>query len=253
MPPTDRYRFGDFVLCPSTRELRRGPERVALPAKSFDCIAYLLTRRERAVGRDELASAVWGRVDVGEAVLNQTVLHARRALGETARAQSAIRTVVGFGYHWVAPTEVVPASDASATLPAASKFRWRRTAALAAAGIVAVLGIRLLYVEQPAATIEALPRHALVVLPVDAAGTADDAWLRLGMMDLIASRLRDAGATVAPSDSVVTLARGFDMHDASDLDRLVHTLGARTLLRTRADRTDGGWHVALAAPGDPAL
>jgi DNA-binding winged helix-turn-helix (wHTH) protein len=97
------WRFGEFVLDRATRELRRGGKRVSLSAKAFDCIAYLIEQRGRAVGRDELIAAVWGRVDVSDSVLSQTVLYARRALEDTGREQHAIRTVVGFGYHWVAP------------------------------------------------------------------------------------------------------------------------------------------------------
>src|SRR5690606_24332153 len=76
-------RFGDFVLDRATRELSRGGERIALPAKAFDCVVYLLEHRGRAVGRDELIAAVWGRADVSDSVLSQTVLHARRALDDT--------------------------------------------------------------------------------------------------------------------------------------------------------------------------
>jgi DNA-binding winged helix-turn-helix (wHTH) protein/tetratricopeptide (TPR) repeat protein len=102
-----RYRFDDYELDAPARELRtaRGP--VALPPKSFDCLVYLLERRERAVGRDELISAVWGRVDVSDALLGQTLARARRAVGDTGEEQRVIRTVARFGYHWVAPVEIV--------------------------------------------------------------------------------------------------------------------------------------------------
>jgi DNA-binding winged helix-turn-helix (wHTH) protein len=266
MPPTDCYRFGDFLLCPSTRELRRGGERIALPAKSFECIVYLVAHRERAVGRDELVSAVWGRAEVGESVLNQTVLHARRALGDAGRAQNVIRTVVGFGYHWVAPTEAVvaPPDDRSAgesatsATPPKTDNKQRRGyrlavlfAMLAATAIATIVFVAMLPGKDRAAAPKS--HDAVVVLPVASAEAADTAWLRLGMMDLIANRLRENGATVVPSDNVVALARAFDTHDREDLDRLAAAVGARLVLQPRATETQAGWEVELASARGPAL
>src|SRR4029077_14223452 len=59
------------------------------------------------VGRDELIAAVWGRTETGDGTLGQTVLAARRALEDTGKEQHAIRTVFRFGYHWVAPVEIL--------------------------------------------------------------------------------------------------------------------------------------------------
>src|SRR6476646_2917493 len=110
------YRFGDFRIVPATRELWRGDAPVAVPPRAFDCIVYLLEHRERAVGRDELIAAVWGRTETGDGTLGQTVLAARRALDDTGKEQHAIRTVFRFGYHWVAPVEIV--EEAPTTAPA---------------------------------------------------------------------------------------------------------------------------------------
>ena len=101
------YHFGEFKLDPAARELHHVDVLVALPPKSFDCLAYLIAHRDRAVGRDELISAVWGRVDVNDALLAQTLLRARRAVGDTGSSQSAIRTVPRFGYRWIAALEAV--------------------------------------------------------------------------------------------------------------------------------------------------
>ena len=47
-----RYRFGRFRLDPAARELREGGELVALPARAFDSLVWLVEHRDRAVGRD---------------------------------------------------------------------------------------------------------------------------------------------------------------------------------------------------------
>lgn len=110
------FQFGEFRIDPAARELWQGGQRIALPPKSFECLAYLLDNRERAVGRDELISAVWGRVDVSDAVLAQTLLRARRAVGDTGAEQTTIRTVPRFGYRWIAGVQAVP-SESAVALP----------------------------------------------------------------------------------------------------------------------------------------
>jgi tetratricopeptide (TPR) repeat protein len=63
------------------------------------------------VGRDELISAVWGRVDASDTVVAQTLLRARKALDDTGNQQGMIRTVPRFGYQWVAPVQEVALSS----------------------------------------------------------------------------------------------------------------------------------------------
>ena len=255
MPPTGSYRFGEFLIHEATRELWRGGERLSLPGKAFDCITYLLDHRERAVGRDELTSAVWGRVDVSDSVLNQTVLYARRAFGDTGRVQSVIRTVVGFGYHWVAPVEVVePGVTATESrgeaASSASRLRYFiRYRVLLGAAVLFAFAATFAFVMFRHAGERAVPtahaRSALVVLPVTTTGDDELAWLRLGLMDLIADRLRATGTAVVPSDNVVALARAFDTHSADDLGKLASAASARIVLQPRAEKENGHWRVEL--------
>ncbi len=112
------YRFNDFELIPDTRRLIRAGEDVPISIRGFEVVAYLVENRQRAVGRDELLSAVWGRVDGGDATLAQAVLKARRALGDDGNAQNYIRTVARYGYQWVAPTTEADSSSPEAPLPA---------------------------------------------------------------------------------------------------------------------------------------
>src|SRR5690348_12250424 len=106
------YHFRDFELFPDTRRLLKAGADVSVGIRVFETIVYLVQNRHRAVGRDELLSAVWGRVDGGDATLAQAVLKARRAFGDDGNAQSTIRTVSRFGYQWVAPTSEVAVETA---------------------------------------------------------------------------------------------------------------------------------------------
>lgn len=67
---------------------------LALPigARAFDLLEFLITHRDRVVGRDEIMAAVWPGTVVGENNLNVQVANLRRMLGD-----EAIVTVPGRG------------------------------------------------------------------------------------------------------------------------------------------------------------
>ncbi|MBO9664495.1 winged helix-turn-helix domain-containing protein, partial [Dokdonella sp.] len=263
------YRFGDFRLDTATRTLRRGSEPVALPPKVFDCVVYLVGHRERAVGRDELIAAVWGKVDVGDGVLGQTILQARKALDDTGREQQIIRTVPRFGYHWLAhveehATELAPPPatperpvdlESLFSPPPASPrpSRGSVVAILAICALAAIVGLVSMRPPAPphsaAAVAAPAPSKAVLVLPVTVVGDADASWIRFGVMDLIASRLRAAGQEVVPSDNVVALARAYDRvaTDPTQRTAFAAAAGAALMIETRAEALEGRWRVTLRA------
>ncbi|HVH34051.1 MAG TPA: winged helix-turn-helix domain-containing protein [Tahibacter sp.] len=261
------YRFADFLLDPAARELRRGDERVALPPKSLECLIYLVEHRERAIGRDELISAVWGRVDVSDALLAQTLLRARRAVGDTGNDQTSIRTVPRFGYQWVAATQAVDAAVAAESAPIAApppvgdtstdypsgttppavrpQPRWRL---LAAAAALVALAAGLLFWLRPTPQTTVAPQDGLlVVAPVTLPGGGDAAWIRLGVMDYIAARLRAAGLTVLPSERVAGLVAERGQEPLEQLHQhLREASGATRLIQPEARlRGDGRWQLQL--------
>src|ERR1043165_2193937 len=114
------YRFGDYRLDPVKRELAHGDTLVDTPPRVFACLVHLVEQRERAVDRAELIRALWRRDNVSDTQLFQLVLRARRAVGDDAESQQVIRTIVGFGYRWVAPTVVGGRAAEPAAAPAPS-------------------------------------------------------------------------------------------------------------------------------------
>jgi DNA-binding winged helix-turn-helix (wHTH) protein/tetratricopeptide (TPR) repeat protein len=273
-----RYRFTGFELDALARELRRGDDAVALPLKSFECLVYLLEHRERAVGRDELISAVWGRIDVSDALLGQTLARARRAVGDTGDDQRVIRTVPRFGYHWVAAVTVVgedtvPLADGSASQAAdgaapgrsdagphhpaevprtALPARTRTLAAtivcvLALAVLAGAFGLRALDRQEagPAArdgmaAPAATAAGTAMVLPVVVADpTPASRWIRLGAMDYLASRLRERGALpVLPSDQTIAFVAGHDEAALEDPARRWPLVQAAGVVRILAPRAE---------------
>lgn len=272
------YHFDSYRLSPATREFLRDGQAVAVPARVFDCIAYLIENRARAVGRDELGAAIWGRSDVSEAQLTQTILRARRLLGDTSAELGYIRTVPRFGYHWAGHVEVesaarppaaaqvpaqVPAHPATAgpdhptpappaaPAPAAaalSRARWTSAAAMALLAVLAVAAAVAFFALRreapPAAPLEVAAPGGAVVLPIEIQADADHAWVRLGAIDVIATRLRGAGLAVPPTETTLALIgqRGTADHRALLRDTATHWIVAGSAVRSAR-----GWRVALQA------
>lgn len=292
-----QYHVADIVLDSASR-LVSGPQgRLTVPRRVFDCLVYLIEHRERAVARDELILYVWKRSNVSDTQLAQTVLRARRLLRDDGSEQRLIRTVPGFGYHWVgtvvcttggaqdaaaAPPAIsvvvaeetiaaVPAHQpllsgtaaggaqpvdvfqglSAAALPLVSSAAPRRRSGLwfaAAAAVVAtivLLKFAATYLPAGVAAAAPVPRR-VVILPVemDPAAAAEVAWARLGLMDLLASRLRAQGIVVPPSESVLAALAALPPPPSGTVLR-PQMFQADLLLQPRLSRLSSGWEFSL--------
>jgi two-component system alkaline phosphatase synthesis response regulator PhoP len=98
----ESYRFGDVQVDFRKAEVVRAGEPVALSAKEFQLLRYLIKQRGATLSRDELLNEVWGydampttrTVDVHVAWL-------RRKLEPAPRKPQYILTVHGLGYKFV--------------------------------------------------------------------------------------------------------------------------------------------------------
>ncbi|MEP7043848.1 MAG: winged helix-turn-helix domain-containing protein [Dokdonella sp.] len=235
-----------------------------------------MQHRNRSVGRDELASAVWGRADVSEASLTQAIMRLRRVVGDA----SCIRTTPRLGYRWAfEPTierrERPPeqqrladprsAAEDSAAAPAPAPAP-RRTALriwLAAAStlLLAIVAAGAWWlssrsVADPAAaslTQSMAEPFAVMVVPAGVDASEEWVWLRLGLMDLIANQLRDGGLTTTPSETTVGLinAKRLDA-DKVEVDPSVAKV-ATLLVKPNVSRTGDMWNVRLSAHGPAAM
>ena len=257
------YAFGDFLLDPLTRELRRHDVVETLPVSTIDCLIYLIRHRDRSVGRDELASAVWGRTDVSEASLTQGIMRLRRIVGDA----SCIRTTPRLGYRWMfEPTlerelDQQPRAATEASMQAStakSRGIWIATASILFLAIIAS-GAWWLSVRRaaPPAETTTLPESssehfAVMVVPAGVEATDEWVWLRLGLMDLIANELRDGGLTTTPSETTVGLinAKRLDA-DKLEVDPSIAKV-ATLLVKPSVSRSAGLWNVKLAAHGPAA-
>jgi len=274
------YRFHEFELIPETRRLTQRGVDVAIGVRVLEVVIYLVENRSRAVGRDEMLSAVWGRADGGDATLAQAVLKARRALGDDGNAQNFIRTVARFGYQWVAPTSesavveprdatpvATPAVADSVIAPAphgavealdrvdARVPRSRRPLALAAIAVLATAALAFgvfratrapetkpLETAATHATSDTVPGLILVAPTRVHSLASDDGWMRLGVMSLATQSLANVpGHAVVPDET--TLAAVAHAGADASAEALRAATGASVVIVSEADRVGEDWRL----------
>lgn len=254
------YCFDDCRLDPLARELTRNGVSVALPASAFDCLVYLIENRARPVGKDELISAVWGRADVSDNLLAQTIVRLRRSLGDAGNDQHCIKTVPRVGYRWMLDTSIVvqasepvslhvqamdEASDTAhvaRTSQSATRLRPALLVALLLTVTVAAVYWGLQFHGARAATPALQFDHSsAIVLPATVQGPDDWKWLQLGMMDLISNQLRTAKVPTESSQNVLNLLNQKDKESGGDLASFALVISPRVTL------VDNTWHVHLDA------
>lgn len=125
-----------------------------------------------------------------------------------------------------------------------------RAAVMAGVALTAAMVVLLIAPAQrprmPAPVFAPTAGDVAAVLPVQVADQPEEwAWLRLGLMDLIAARLRSAGLAVVPSDNVVALVRERDAGAGEAVAVVTAGTGARTLVLPAISRTAAGWTVQL--------
>jgi DNA-binding winged helix-turn-helix (wHTH) protein/TolB-like protein len=99
----------DLVLDVRSFQLIRSGERLKLENTPMELLTLLARRRGELVTREEIISAIWGgsiHVDA-EAGINTAIRKIRQALRDDPTAPKFIETVVGKGYRFIGPIEVL--------------------------------------------------------------------------------------------------------------------------------------------------
>lgn len=104
-PPRLWYRFEAFRLCPSERLLLRAGEPVPLSPRTFDTLAFLVTRSPNLVTVEELIAGVWEDLNVEPNNVTQHVFALRKTLGDNSQNPTYIRNVPRRGYRFIAAVE----------------------------------------------------------------------------------------------------------------------------------------------------
>ncbi|HEY5054598.1 MAG TPA: response regulator transcription factor [Acidobacteriaceae bacterium] len=108
-------RHGDLELHRIERRVARHGEAIALTAKEFALLEYLMLHKDECVSRARLLADVWQMPnETGTNVVDVYVNYLRRKLGGGAGGASLIETVRGSGYRLAGPARK---PVACATLP----------------------------------------------------------------------------------------------------------------------------------------
>jgi DNA-binding winged helix-turn-helix (wHTH) protein len=116
-PEDQNYRFGDFTIETSNRQLRKGGEPVELSARYFDALALLVREHDQLLSKDRLFEEVWHDVVVSDSALTQCIKTIRGKLGDDAANPRFIQTVPAHGYRFVAEVERLTPGEQSRALP----------------------------------------------------------------------------------------------------------------------------------------
>jgi TolB-like protein/DNA-binding winged helix-turn-helix (wHTH) protein/Flp pilus assembly protein TadD len=226
--------FGDFVLDPDSRELRRGSEPVRLSPKALQLLEILVTSRPKAVSKTELQTRLWPDTFVVEKNLANLVGEIREALGEGSSEPRFIRTIPRFGYAF---REAPPELDEPKAETRPPTSPWRRGAlALGAGGLLTAAGYAAwaLLISPPASNDS---RIMLAVLPFqNLTGDPEQQYVCDGLTEEMIARLGGAD----PSRLGV-IARTSAMHyrdSKKRADEIARELGVAYLLEASLRRVD---------------
>jgi pimeloyl-ACP methyl ester carboxylesterase/DNA-binding winged helix-turn-helix (wHTH) protein len=119
-----QFAFFDHRLDTDLRELRRGPEPVAVEPQVLDLLIYLLENRNRVVSKDDLIEAVWNGRIVSDSTLASCINAARSAIGDSGKEQRLIHTLPRKGFRFIGAVDETakrgaPAASVIAKPPAA--------------------------------------------------------------------------------------------------------------------------------------
>ncbi len=232
-----RYRFGSIELRVPERELLHDNLALAIEPKVFDLLVYLVEHRDRAVGRDELIAAVWGRVDVGDGALAQAILRVRKTLDVADMPAEPVRTLPRHGYRWVAATEIIAhgeelaanspidvdgiADPALTSVPKLSRLRRSVLLRLATGGLLVAIVIAALLYRFGAGSSpdDRKPAEMRVAILGPASVSASDETRVTGMIELlghhVAARLPDV-QVVSDAEVASLLAAQPTLRDKGD-------------------------------------
>jgi DNA-binding winged helix-turn-helix (wHTH) protein/TolB-like protein len=176
-----RFEFDGYVVDAIRRTVHRGTEPVALTAKAFDTLVFLLENRGRTATKHEIMDAVWRDIAVEENNLTQQISTLRKAFGETPGQHRFIVTVPGKGYSFI-PEVSEP------TFAGPRSMGYSFAAQLAFAGAVLLMSVSIALMMFAASRTQVRP--TLAVLPFHSVDGVDDS-LGAGMRYTLTAKLGD--------------------------------------------------------------
>ena len=103
--PPAALQVGEWRVAPELNRISRAGECVRVEPRAIELLVFLVQRRGEVVSREELLTALWPGVIVGDNALTQVVIKLRKALGDTAQQPTYIEAISKRGYRLIAAVE----------------------------------------------------------------------------------------------------------------------------------------------------
>ena len=101
LPAVATFQFGDVSIDFERGDATKGGAPIALAAKEFELLRYLVNRRGKVVSREELLESVWEyQPGVSSRTLDVHIAWLRQKLEENPATPKHIHTVRGVGYRF---------------------------------------------------------------------------------------------------------------------------------------------------------
>ena len=98
---TEEIRQGPFVLNTRNRTLEKGGEKIRLTQVEYSIVKLFMQNPGRALSREDILAAVWGRDYDGELkIVDVNIRRLRIKIENDTANPTFITTVWGFGYKW---------------------------------------------------------------------------------------------------------------------------------------------------------
>lgn len=176
-------------MSPGLNRISREGQIVRLEPKAIELLTFLAQRPGEVVSREELLTALWPGVIVGDNALTQSVAKLRKALGDTTREPTYIQAISKRGYRLIAQVEQsggearpsAPAEESPAAPPFGTYYRRATIIAIVVFAAIAHFWLmpraqqtdRLMALVHPEAPVASNNLPTVIVRPFEA--IADDA------------------------------------------------------------------------------
>lgn len=220
--PPAALQVGDWCVEPQLNQIERAGHRVRLEPKTIELLVFLVQHRGEVVSREELLSALWPGVIVGDNALTQVVTKLRRALGDTAREPTYIEAISKRGYRLIAavqrldgPAQQPPAPPGLDESRPLLRRRWAVAVALATLAVVAAVWLVQRQTDDETSSALAKPLSSpaaarlptVFVRPIEAVGEDAAKLIARGLTaDLINDLSKVAGLWVVSSGTLDDVA-----------------------------------------------
>lgn len=158
----------DLVLDLASFQLISAGQRVKLEKTPMEILALLVRRRGVLVTREEIVRTIWAdgvHVDV-DAGINTAIRKIRLALDDDSASPRYVETVIGKGYRFVGPIQIVENVLPSVASAPRAQPRRRITVALLVAGLATLLAFLLFAIRHPRPVLSGSTQGRVVVAVV---------------------------------------------------------------------------------------